>query len=82
MRLEKKKVPQNEIRPVIIGDNVWIGENAIITAGVTIGSNSIVAANALVVKNVPENIIVLGNPARPSYWFNKSKDQNSKESIK
>lgn len=51
-------------KPVIILENVWIGEYARICKGVTIGRNSIVAANAVVTKNVPDNCIVAGNPAR------------------
>jgi len=55
--------PKLETRPVKIGDNVWIGMNAIILKGVTIGENSVVAAGAVVVKNVPANTVVAGNPA-------------------
>lgn len=51
-------------KPIIIGNNVWIGENARINKGVTIGDNSIVAANAVVTKDVPKNSIAAGNPAR------------------
>jgi acetyltransferase-like isoleucine patch superfamily enzyme len=50
--------------PVEIGDNVWIGANAVILKGVTIGSGSIVAAGAVVTKNVPSGVVVAGNPAR------------------
>lgn len=50
--------------PVIIGDNVWIGSNATILPGVTIGNNSIVAAGAVVTKDVPENTVVAGVPAK------------------
>ena len=49
---------------VTINSNVWIGQYARILKGVTIGQNSIVASNAVVVKSVPENCIVAGNPAR------------------
>src|SRR5438477_4956790 len=49
--------------PVKIGDNVWIGMNAVILKGVTIGDNSIVAAGAVVTKSIPANTIVAGNPA-------------------
>ena len=47
-----------------IGNNVWIGMNAIVLKGVTIGENSIIAAGAVVTKDVPPNTVVAGNPAR------------------
>lgn len=56
----KKK---NNTAPIIIGDHVWIGKNAIILKGVKIGNNSIVAAASVVVKDVPANSLVGGNPA-------------------
>ena len=46
-----------------IGNNVWIGWGAIVLKGVTIGDNSIVAAGAVVVTDVPANVVVAGNPA-------------------
>jgi acetyltransferase-like isoleucine patch superfamily enzyme len=48
---------------VKIGDNVWIGMNAVILKGVTIGDNSVVAAGAVVTKSIAPNTIVAGNPA-------------------
>ncbi|RBP89949.1 succinyltransferase-like protein [Cytobacillus firmus] len=50
--------------PVIIGKNVWIGSNATILPGVTIGENSVVAAGAVVTKDVPENTVAAGVPAK------------------
>ena len=50
--------------PVIIKDNVWIGEGVCILPGVTIGENSIIGANAVVTKDVPDNCVAGGNPAR------------------
>ncbi len=50
--------------PVVIGNNVWIGSNVTIIPGVTIGDNAIIAAGAVVTKDVPENVIVAGVPAK------------------
>jgi acetyltransferase-like isoleucine patch superfamily enzyme len=55
--------PKLKTAPVKIGDNVWIGMNAVILKGVTIGDNSVVAAGAVVTKSIPPNTIVAGNPA-------------------
>lgn len=52
-------------RPVMIGDNVWIGAAAVILPGVTIGNDSIVAAGAVVSRDVPPRTLVAGVPARP-----------------
>lgn len=51
-------------RPVVIGDDVWIGGNVTILPGVTIGNNVIVAAGAVVNRDVPDNTLVAGVPAR------------------
>lgn len=50
--------------PVIIGNNVWIGDKATILSGVTIGDGTIVAANSVVTKDVPAYSIAAGNPAK------------------
>jgi acetyltransferase-like isoleucine patch superfamily enzyme len=55
--------PKLKTAPVKIGDNVWIGMNAVILKGVTIGENSVVAAGAVVTKSIPANTIAAGNPA-------------------
>jgi acetyltransferase-like isoleucine patch superfamily enzyme len=49
---------------ITIEDNVWIGANAVITAGVTIGKHAIVGAGSVVTKDVPAYSVVVGNPAR------------------
>ncbi|BBU86008.1 hypothetical protein EIMP300_74080 [Escherichia coli] len=51
-------------KPVTIGNNVWIGGRAVINPGVTIGDNVVVASGAVVTKDVPDNVVVGGNPAR------------------
>ena len=48
---------------VTIGDNVWFGANVTVTPGVTIGSNSIIGAGSVVTRDIPENVIAVGNPA-------------------
>lgn len=53
-----------ETTPVRIGNNVWIGDGAIVLKGVTIGDNSIVGAGSVVARDVPANVVVAGNPAR------------------
>jgi acetyltransferase-like isoleucine patch superfamily enzyme len=55
--------PRIKTAPVRIGDNVWIGMNAIILKGVTIGENAVIAAGSVVSKSVAANTIVAGNPA-------------------
>ena len=51
-------------KPIKIGNNVWIGSNSTILQGVTIGDGAIIGAGAIVTKNVPENTIVAGVPAK------------------
>jgi acetyltransferase-like isoleucine patch superfamily enzyme len=51
------------VKPVRLGNNVWLGDRSTVLKGVTIGDNSIVAASSVVTKDVPANVIVAGNPA-------------------
>ncbi len=51
-------------KPVTIGNNVWIGGRAIINPGVTIGDNVVVASGSVVTKDVPDHVVVGGNPAK------------------
>lgn len=50
--------------PIVIEDNVWLGENVTVLGGVRIGRNSIVGANSVVTKDIPANSIAAGNPAK------------------
>ena len=49
-------------KPVIIGDNVWIGGNCVIFPGVTIGNNVTIGAGSIVTQNIPDNVLAFGNP--------------------
>ena len=50
--------------PITIGNNVWIGGNAVILPGVTIGNNVVIGAGSVVTKDIPDNVIAAGNPCR------------------
>lgn len=60
--------------PVHIGNNVWIGAGAIILPGITIGDNSVIGAGSIVTKDVPANVVAVGNPCRVLRTISK-KDQ-------
>lgn len=49
---------------ITIGDNVWIGGNTCILPGVTIGNNVVIGAGSVVTKDIPDNVIAVGNPCR------------------
>lgn len=63
-RALKLPVEPPDVKPVKIGNNVWIGANVAILKGVTIGDNSIVATHSVVTKDIPENCIFAGEPAK------------------
>ena len=50
--------------PIIIGDNVWIGGNVVINPGVSIGENSVIGSGSVVTKDIPKNVIAIGNPCK------------------
>ena len=51
-------------RPIRIGKNVWIGSDCTILPGVTIGDNAVIGAGSVVTKDVPENMVAVGSPAK------------------
>ena len=51
-------------KPVHIGENVWVGAGTVIVPGVTIGKNSVIGAGSVIVKDIPENVVAVGNPCR------------------
>lgn len=58
-----RKLKPEDVSPVVIGDNVWIGMNSIILKGVNIGNGSVIAAGSVVTKNISPMMVAGGNPA-------------------
>lgn len=59
-----KRADINEYNPIKVGDGCWIGANAVILGGVTIGNGAVIAAGSVVTKNVSDNTMVGGVPAK------------------
>ena len=59
----RRRVAQYNL-PVHIGNNVWIGAGAVILPGVTIGDNSVIGAGSVVTRDIPANVVAVGNPCR------------------
>ena len=51
-------------KDVYIGENVWIGANVVVLPGITIGKNTIIGAGSIVTRDIPENVIAVGNPCK------------------
>lgn len=63
-------------RPVTIGSNVWIGGNTVINPGVTIGNNVVIGSGSVVTKDIPDNVIAVGNPCRVLRPINEDDKRN------
>ncbi|MDU1891446.1 MAG: sugar O-acetyltransferase [Dysgonomonas sp.] len=50
--------------PITIGNNVWIGANVVVLPGVTIGDNAVIGGGSVVVRDIPSNVVAVGNPCR------------------
>ena len=58
-------------KPITVGDNVWFGGNVVVLPGVTIGSGSVIGAGSVVSRDIPENVLAVGNPCRPIRSINQ-----------
>lgn len=70
-------------KPVTIGDNVWVGGSTVINPGVTIGNNVVIGSGSVVTKDIPDNVIAVGNPCKvlrqiteedKNYWEEKRQE--------
>lgn len=62
--ISPKKRRGIKVEPICIKKNAWLGANVTVLPGITIGENSIVAADSTVTKDVPDNVVVVGSPAK------------------
>lgn len=61
---EPRRMKWEGSQPITIGDNVWLGGGVIVCPGVTIGENTVVGAGAVVTRDLPANVVAVGNPAK------------------
>lgn len=61
---EPRRAKWEAAKPITIGNNVWLGGGVIVLPGVTIGDNTVVGAGAVVARDLPANVVAVGNPAR------------------
>ena len=71
----------NTSKPIHIGRNVWIGANCVILPGVNIGNGSIIGAGSVVTKDIPDNVIAVGNPCRVLREITEEDRLNTTEDI-
>ena len=68
-------------KAVYIGKNCWIGAGAIILSGVTIGDNTVIGAGSVVTKDIPANVVAVGNPCKVLRAINESDKARAQELI-
>lgn len=61
---ELRRAKYEAAKPIVIGNNVWLGGGVIVLPGITIGENTVVGAGAVVSRDLPANVVAVGNPAR------------------
>ena len=52
-------------KPITVGNDVWFGGNVVVLPGVTIGNNVVIGAGSVVVHDIPDGVVAVGNPCRP-----------------
>lgn len=62
--VERRNKGLEYAKPIKVGNNVWIGGNVIVLPGVTIGDNVVIGAGSVVNKNIPSNVVAVGNPCK------------------
>lgn len=67
--------------PVILGNNVWLGEGVKICKGVSIGENSVIGAGSVVTKDIPANVVAAGNPAKPVKKLDEKRQMNKRDAM-
>ena len=81
--LFRDRVPDLEItKPIVCGDNVYIGVNCLILPGVTIGNNVVIGAGSIVTKDIPDNSVAAGVPARVIKTTDEYFEKLQRESLK
>ena len=61
---KERELGKESAKPITLGNNVWIGGNVVLLAGVTIGDNSVIGAGSIVSKDIPANSVAVGNPCK------------------
>ncbi len=86
IHFEKRNEGLEYAFPIKIGDNVWIGGNVVINPGITIGKNIVIGSGSVVTKDIPNNVIAVGNPCKvvrkitdedKQYYFKNRKFENN-----
>lgn len=71
MDYKLRREPKETSTPITIGDDTWIGSNVTVCPGVSIGARCIVAAGSVVIRSVPDDCMVAGNPAKIKKHLNQ-----------
>lgn len=80
--LYRNRVPDLEItKPITLGDDVYIGNNVILMPGVNVGSNVVIGAGAIVTKDIPDNSVAVGIPAKVIKTADEYFEKLQKESL-